>query len=168
MTFADRAIRGLANIQNLQTNIDSIYKHWSMEFANHKLFWMSYIKASLLKIADKDDGKAPKYLILFVRSGHSEVLVDVHKETLSNHRLLIDDEQTTILEPQLQLELIDVVLLVFIDGDGKQAMKSLASDEKGSTSRVGSSPDEILAESNGLTVFSQCVKPEAFPWGPIQ
>ena len=74
-----------------------------MEFANHKILWMSYIKASLLKIADKDDGEAPKYLILLVRSGHSEVLVYVHKETLSNHGLLIDDEKTTILEPQLQL-----------------------------------------------------------------
>ena len=128
-----------------------------MEFANHKILWMSYIKASLLKIADKDDGEAPKYLILLVRSGHSEVLVYVHKETLSNHGLLINDEQTTILEPQLQLELIDVVLLVFIDGDGKQAMKGLASDEKGSTSRVCSCLDKILTESNGLAVLSDGV-----------
>ena len=118
---------------------------------------MSYIKASLLKIADKDDGEAPKYLILLVRSGHSEMLVDVHKETLSNHGLLINDEQTTILEPQLQLELIDVVLLVFIDGDGKQAMKGLASDEKGSTSSVCSCLDKILTESNGLAVLSDGV-----------
>ena len=128
-----------------------------MEFANHKILWMSYIKASLLKIADKDDGEAPKYLILLVRSGHPEMLVDVHKETLSNHGLLINDEQTTILEPQLQLELIDVVLLVFIDGDGKQAMKSLASDEIRSTSRVSSCLDKILTESNGLAVLSDGV-----------
>ena len=123
-----------------------------------------YTSASLLEVADQDDGQAPKWLVLFLRSSHPQVLVNAHEEFLSNQGFLIYNEQAAILQPQLQLELIDVVLSLLIDRDGEQSMKSLTSNEKGSAPSVGSCLYKILSHSDSLAVETQSVQPVAFPY----
>ena len=139
-----------------------------MDLANYEIYVdVIYTSASLLEVADQDDGQAPEWLVLLLRSSHPQVLVNAHEEFLSNHGFLIYNQQATILQPQLQLELIDVVLSLLIDRDGEQSMKCLPSNEKGSASSIGSCLYEILPHSNSLAVQAESVQPIAFPYGEM-
>ena len=139
-----------------------------MDLANYEIYVdVIYTSASLLEVADQDDGEAPEWLVLLVRSSDPQVFVNAHQETLSDHGLLIYNEQAAILQPQLQLELIDVVLSLLIYWDREQSMKSLASNEKGSAPSVGSCLYEILSHSDCLAIETESVQPVAFPYGEM-
>ena len=61
-----------------------------MDLANYEIYVdVIYTSASLLEVADQDDGQAPEWLVLLLRSSYPQVLVNAHEEFLSNHGFFI-------------------------------------------------------------------------------